>query len=105
MAEVYWDLEWTMQQQVFDYVTISDLRPAKRRTGAAGAPSTFAQVSITRTQAIAIPGEPRRTACRGDISNRHHQAAAVFTFLSPGLRFFHDGQIEGRQKRISPHLV
>jgi len=34
-----------------------------------------------------------------------HQAAAVVTFLSPGLRFFHQGQFEGRLKRISPHLV
>ena len=34
-----------------------------------------------------------------------HEAAAVVTFLSPGLRFFHQGQFEGRRKRISPHLV
>jgi len=34
-----------------------------------------------------------------------HEAAAVVTFLSPGLRFFHQGQFEGRKKRISPHLV
>jgi hypothetical protein len=34
-----------------------------------------------------------------------HQATAAITFLSPGMRFFHDGQLEGRRKRISPHLV
>jgi hypothetical protein len=34
-----------------------------------------------------------------------HQVAAVLTFLTPGLRFFHQGQFEGRRKRISPHLV
>ena len=34
-----------------------------------------------------------------------HEAAAIVTFLSPGLRFFHQGQFEGRRKRISPHLV
>ena len=34
-----------------------------------------------------------------------HEAAAVVTFLSPGLRFLHQGQLEGRRKRISPHLV
>lgn len=34
-----------------------------------------------------------------------HEAAAVITFQSPGLRFFHQGQFEGRLKRISPHLV
>ena len=31
--------------------------------------------------------------------------AAVLTYLSPGLRFFHQGQFEGRRTRISPHLV
>ena len=34
-----------------------------------------------------------------------HEAAAVITFLSPGLRFFHQGQFQGRTRRISPHLV
>src|SRR6185503_15191764 len=33
-----------------------------------------------------------------------HRASALITFLSPGLRFFHQGQFEGRRKRISPHL-
>jgi hypothetical protein len=33
-----------------------------------------------------------------------HQAAAVLTFLAPGLRLFHQGQFDGRLKRISPHL-
>src|SRR4029077_10946511 len=30
--------------------------------------------------------------------------AAVITYLSPGLRFFHQGQFQGWTKRISPHL-
>jgi hypothetical protein len=34
-----------------------------------------------------------------------HKAAAVLTFLAPGLRFFHQGQFEGKKKRISPHLI
>jgi hypothetical protein len=34
-----------------------------------------------------------------------HEAAAVVTYLAPGLRFFHQGQFDGRVKRISPHLI
>ena len=34
-----------------------------------------------------------------------HEAAAIVTYLAPGLRFFHQGQFDGRVKRISPHLV
>jgi len=46
--------------------------------------------------------EPRAAAT---FSPEMHEAAAVITVLSPGLRFFHQGQFEGRKKRISPHLV
>jgi hypothetical protein len=33
-----------------------------------------------------------------------HQAAAIITFLTPGLRFFHQGQLQGKKVRISMHL-
>ena len=33
-----------------------------------------------------------------------HRAAAAITFLSPGLRFFHQGQFEGAQIRVPAHL-
>jgi hypothetical protein len=45
--------------------------------------------------------EPRAAAT---FSSGAHEAAAVLTYLSPGLRFFHQGQFEGRLRRISPHL-
>lgn len=34
-----------------------------------------------------------------------HKAAAIITYLSPGLRFFHQGHLEGRRKRVLPHLI
>jgi hypothetical protein len=33
-----------------------------------------------------------------------HEAAAVVTYLAPGLRFFQRGQFQGRKTRVSPHL-
>ena len=45
--------------------------------------------------------EPRAAAV---FPRRVHQAAAVVTFLVPGLRFFHEGQLEGRRIRVSMHL-
>jgi hypothetical protein len=33
-----------------------------------------------------------------------HRAAAVLTFLVPGLRFFHEGQLEGRRVRVPVQL-
>lgn len=46
--------------------------------------------------------EPRAAAT---FAPEVYEVAAVITFLSPGLRFFHQGQFKGRTKRISPHLV
>ncbi len=105
MAEVYWDLEWTLQQQGFDYtydkrlydrLRDGDARPVREHL--------LAPLDYQRKMARFLENhdEPRAAAT---FSPEAHQAAGVITFLSPGLRFFHQGQLEGRKKRISPHLV
>jgi hypothetical protein len=45
--------------------------------------------------------EPRAAAT---FTPQTHRAAAVITFLTPGLRFIHQGQREGKQVRIPVHL-
>ena len=104
MAEVYWDLEWTMQQQGFDYAYDKRLYDRLREARPAGARALPAGLDYQDKLARFLENhdEPRAAATfPPDI----HEAAAVITFLSPGLRFFHQGQFEGRTKRISPHLV
>jgi hypothetical protein len=41
-----------------------------------------------------------------DFSPQVHQAAAVITYFTPGLRFFHEGQLEGRcpEEPVDPVL-
>jgi hypothetical protein len=105
MAEVYWDLEWTLQQQGFDYTYDKRLydrlreghaRPVREHLCAAPA----YQDKLARF--LENHDEPRAAAT---FTREVHEAAAVITFLSPGLRFFHQGQFAGRRHRISPHLV
>jgi hypothetical protein len=105
MAEVYWDLEWTMQQQGFDYAYDKRLYDRLRDGHARPVRMHFLagldyQDKLARF--LENHDEPRAAAT---FSPAIHEAAAVITFLSPGLRFFHQGQLSGRQKRISPHLV
>jgi hypothetical protein len=45
--------------------------------------------------------EPRAAAA---FTPSQHRAAAVVTFSARGLRFFHEGQLEGRKVQISMHL-
>ena len=104
MAEVYWDLEWTLQQQGFDYAYDKRLYDRLREGHARPVREHFTPGWTIRT-GWRVPRKPRRAARGGDLPAGRPEAAAVITFLSPGLRFFHQGQFEGRRKRISPHLV
>ena len=105
MAEVYWDLEWSLQQQGFNYTYDKRLYDRLREGHAAPVRGHLcADPDYQRKMARFLENhdEPRAA---GTFSVDMHRAAAVITFLSQGLRFFHQGQFEGRRKRISPHLV
>jgi hypothetical protein len=104
MAEVYWDLEWTLQQQGFDYAY--DKRLYDRLEHGVARPVRehfFAGLDFQDRLARFLENhdEPRAAATFApDI----HRAAAVVTFFSPGLRFIHQGQREGKRIRIPVHL-
>jgi hypothetical protein len=105
MAEVYWDREWTLLQQGFDCAYDKRLYDRLREGHARPVREHFHagldyQSKLARF--LENHDEPRAAAA---FSPEMHEAAAVITFLSPGLRFFHQGQFEGRKKRISPHLI
>ncbi|SPD75598.1 Alpha amylase catalytic region [uncultured Desulfobacterium sp.] len=104
MAEVYWDLEWTLQQQGFDYTYDKRLYD-RLRSGYARPVRDHLLAGLDYQDKMARflenHDEPRAAAI---FSTEAHKAAAIITFLSPGLRFFHQGQFEGKKKRISPHL-
>ena len=104
LAEVYWDLEWTLQQQGFDYTYDKRLydrlvqgpaRPVREHLLA----GLDFQDHLVRF--LENHDEPRAAAT---FAPDVHRAAAAITFLSPGLRFFHQGQREGKRVRIPPHL-
>lgn len=105
MAEVYWDMEWTMQQLGFNYAYDKRLydRLAERHARAVRE-HFYAKPDYQDKLARFLENhdEPRAAST---FDPKTHEAAAILTFLSPGLRFFHQGQLEGRKKRISPHLV
>jgi hypothetical protein len=105
MAEVYWDLEGTMHQQGFDYAYDKRLYD-RLRDGHARPVREHLYAGLDYQNKLARfmenHDEPRAAAT---FPPQIHRAAAIATYLSPGLRFFHDGQFEGRRARISPHLV
>ncbi len=104
LAEVYWDMEWTLQQQGFDYAY--DKRLYDRLVEGHARPLRehfFAGLDYQDRLARFLENhdEPRAAAT---FAPDDHRAAAVITFFSPGMRFFHQGQREGKKARIPTHL-
>jgi hypothetical protein len=104
MAEVYWDLEWEIQQQGFDFtydkrlydrLRLSEARPVREHLMA----DPGYQEKMARF--LENHDEPRAATI---FPAGMHQAAAIIAYLIPGLRFFHQGQLRGFKKKISPHL-
>ena len=104
MAEVYWDLEWALQQQGFDYCYDKRLYD-RARDGHAGPVRGHLVAGLDYQDKLARflenHDEPRAAA---EFPWAQHQAAAIVTFLSPGLRFFYEGQLDGARIRVPTHL-
>ena len=104
MAEVYWDLEWTLQQQGFAYCYDKRLND-RLRDGQAAPVRDHLLAGLDYQDKLARflenHDEPRAAS---EFPWPRHAAAAIITFLSPGLRFFHQGQLDGARLRIPTHL-
>ena len=104
MAEVYWDLEWTLQQQGFDYTYDKRLYD-RLREGHARPVREHLHAGLDFQDRLARflenHDEPRAAATFGrDVhrgGRRHHVPVARAALLPPGT-------VRGAQARISPHL-
>ena len=104
IAEVYWDMEWELQQAGFDYTydkrlydrsLSGDANQVREHLWADGA---FQDHSL---RFLENHDEARAAAA---FPPAKHKAAAVVAFTTRGLRFFHEGQFEGRRVHVSMHL-
>jgi hypothetical protein len=104
MAEVYWDLEWTLQQQGFDYCYDKRLYD-RLQSGNVRSIREHLSAGLDYQDRLARflenHDEPRAASV---FPWPRHRAAAIITFLSPGLRFFYEGQFEGARLRLPVHL-
>jgi hypothetical protein len=106
LAEVYWDLEWTLQQEGFDYCYDKRLYDRLREYDARAIRDHIRSASFDYQRKLARflenHDEERAAAV---FPPPMHKAAAMITFFSPGLRFFHEGQLEGARIRVPTQLV
>jgi len=103
LAEVYWDLEWQLQQLGFDFTYDKRLYDRLLHSSAADVRGhLLADADYQRRSARFIENhdEPRSASEFGD----RVRAAAVVMSTLPGLRFFHHGQFDGRMTHLPVHL-
>ena len=104
MAEVYWDMEWTLQQQGFDLCYDKRLYdrlirdPPDSVRGHLQADGAYQQRLI---RFIENHDEPRAALTFGPARGR---AAAVVMSTLQGARLYHDGQLEGFRTHLPIQL-
>ena len=104
IAEAYWDMEWTLQQQGFDYCYDKRLydrlvhEGAEQVHGHLGADLEY-QRRLVRF--VENHDEPRAAATFPAAKAR---AAAVATLSQTGARLVHEGQLDGRTVRLPVFL-
>jgi hypothetical protein len=104
IAEAYWDLEWELQQQGFDYCYDKRLYDRLEHDGVESVrlhllADLAYQEKLVRF--IENHDEPRAAAT---FSPEKERAAAVVTTTLPGARLLHEGQLEGRKVRLPVFL-
>ncbi|WP_202397283.1 alpha-amylase family glycosyl hydrolase [Teichococcus coralli] len=103
-AEVYWGLEAVMLQQGFDYSYDKTLYDRLLAGDAHGVHDHLRADATWQSHLVRFLENHDMPRVAEIMSWDAHQAAAVVTFASPGLRFFHQGQLEGRRKAVPIHL-
>ena len=105
MAEAYWDMEWTLQQQGFDLCYDKRLydrlvhAPPEALRGHLEADASYQERLI---RFIENHDEPRAAATFFGAAQT--RAAAVVMSTLPGARLYHDGQLEGLRTHLPVQL-
>ena len=105
IAEAYWDLEWELQQQGFDFCYDKKLydrmehgyTEAVRQHLLADLPYQDGMIRFIENH-----DEPRAA---GTFAGEKGRAAAVAILTLPGARLLHEGQFEGRKVRLPVFLA
>ncbi len=100
LAEVYWDLEWELQQLGFDFTYDKKLYDRLRAAPVADIRGHLrAEPLFQKRSARFIENHDEQRAANV-LGREGSQAAAVIMATVPGMRFFHDGQLEGRRLHL-----
>ncbi|MDI1435977.1 alpha-amylase family glycosyl hydrolase [Polyangium sorediatum] len=105
LAEAYWDLEWRLQTLGFDYTydkSMYDRLLHGSARAVRGHLSGSFDYQARSARFLENHDEPRIASA---LPPDRRKAATVLLGTTPGMRFFHDGQLEGRKIRAPVQLA
>src|SRR5256714_751884 len=104
MAEVYWDMEYELQRQGFDFTYDKRLYDRMLHEGAPSVRAHLrADMSYQSRLARFVENHDERRAAEGFGPGRG-AASSGLALTPPGLRLLDEGQLEGRPVKLSVHL-
>jgi glycosidase len=104
MAEVYWDMEFELQQQGFDFCYDKRLYDRLLRDDASDVRGHLrADMNYQSRLARFVENHDEHRAQEAFVPERC-PAVSTLTLTLPGLRLLHEGQLEGWRTKLSVHL-
>jgi len=105
IAETYWDLEWRLQLLGFDYTYDKSMYDRLMHGSPQGVRAHLgASFDYQRRCARFLENHDEARVAAALPPDRR-QAATVLLATAPGMRFFHEGQFEGRKTRTPVQLA
>lgn len=104
IAEAYWDLEWELQQQGFDFCydkRLYDRLVHEDALSVRGHLTAGLDYQDHLIRFLENHDEPR---CAETFRDRKARAAALVIMTTPGAKLLHEGQFEGARVKLSVHL-
>ncbi len=104
LAEAYWDLEWELQQIGFDFTYDKRLTDRLVSNDISGVKSHLnAELSFQQKSARFIENHDEQRAIT-DFGEQRSLAAALLISTIPGMKFYFDGQFEGKKIKLPVQL-
>jgi hypothetical protein len=104
LAEAYWGLEGRLQSEGFDFTYDKSLYDHLRAGDAAATRARLARpLAAQRRDARFVENHDEPRAAEAFAGRA--RAAAVVTYLGPGLKLFHEGQLSGRRVKLPVQLA
>ena len=104
IGEVYWDMDWPLQQLGFDFTYDKRLFDRLFFDSPISVRDHLRAEPVYRDKCLHFIENHDEERATVNFGKNKSMAAAVVMATVPGLRFFNDGQLEGRRIRTPIHL-